>query len=408
MRIYEKLLQYNIKPRYIRKNVDCFLDPYREIFVEATPEEYVRQQIIKFLTDELNIPIEMINTEVILKHYGINSTKRIDIAINKRDKDGNLYVIGLVECKSNDIPLTQKVYDQATEYADLLCVNYVFITNGIDVVALHYNEQEERYYTLNHIPSYEDMINDKELSNQYQEQWDLERIPLKELLENDKLEDIDEFGMIGEDTPQAYKPFILNLGQCFLDCSKILKKKKYDDITIVEDYGIRYMYYGNPSGGGYDTLYRTIIIEDEYGNNQMISFCVVACMKCVNHPIWGNATGKSVLVVAIDDFDKSHNSLQLNLNKFINMNGDTITLKHNGAIAIGNVGSSKISEVKKFIKNKYPSLINDKDEIVLGKLKNNKDLYIDDKEVEYLIINLIRYALVRDEYRDYVKSLKRK
>ena len=88
--------------------------------------------------------------------------------------------------------------------------------------ALHYNEQEERYYTLNHIPSYEDMINDKELSNQYQEQWDLERIPLKELLENDKLEDIDEFGMIGEDTPQAYKPFILNLGQCFLDCSKIL------------------------------------------------------------------------------------------------------------------------------------------------------------------------------------------
>ena len=59
---------------------------------------------------------------------------------------------------------------------------------------------------------------------------------------------------------------------------------------------------------------------------------------------------------------------------------------------------------KQFIKNKYPELLNDSDEIVLGKIKNNKLLYVNQPEVQNLIVNLIKYALVRDEYRDYVKK----
>ena len=165
------------------------------------------------------------------------------------------------------------------------------------------------------------------------------------------------------------------------------------------------MSYGNASGGHYNTLYRTLIIEDSFGNNQLISFCVIASAKCNNDPLYGNSTGKSVPVVSIDDFNKSHNSLQLNMNKFLNIVDSTVTITHSGAIAIGNIGSGKISELKKFIKNKYPELLNDSDEIVLGKIKNNKLLYVNQPEVQNLIVNLIKYALVRDEYRDYVKKL---
>ena len=137
----------------------------------------------------------------------------------------------------------------------------------------------------------------------------------------------------------------------------------------------------------------------------LISFCVIACLKCTDDPLYGNSTGKSVLTVSIDDFNKSHNSLQLNMNKFLNIINDTVTITHNASIAIGNIGSGKSSELKKFVKNKYPELLNDSDEIVLGKVKNNKLLYMDQIEIQKLIINLIKYALVRDEYRNYIKKL---
>ena len=132
------------------------------------------------------------------------------------------------------------------------------------------------------------------------------------------------------------------------------------------------MSYGNASGGHYNTLYRTLIIEDSFGNNQLISFCVIASAKCNNDPLYGNSTGKSVLVVSIDDFNKSHNSLQLNMNKFLNIVDSTVTITHSGAIAVGNIGSGKISELKKFIKNKYPELLNDSDEIMPDDLRQFK------------------------------------
>lgn len=93
------------------------------------------------------------------------------------------------------------------------------------------------------------------------------------------------------------------------------------------------------------------------------------------------------------------------MNNFLNILDNSVTITHNGAIAVGNIGSGKISELKKFIRNKYPELLNDSNEIILGKIENNKLLYMDQIEIQRLIVNLIKYALVRDEYRDYVKKL---
>ena len=64
-----------------------------------------------------------------------------------------------------------------------------------------------------------------------------------------------------------------------------------------------------------------------------------------------------------------------------------------------------VSRPRRDIFDKYPELLNDSDEIVLGKVKNNKLLYMDQIEIQKLIINLIKYALVRDEYRNYIKKL---
>lgn len=407
MRIDDKLCKYNIGKLYKRNGIDCYLDRYRKILVPANPEEKVRQQIGRYLEVELNIPKNMIDTEVHLRHYGINSRKRIDITIDERRDDGELYTIALVECKASYVKLTNNVYNQAKEYADILGVNYVFITNGIDMYAFYYNEDKEQYYNLKNIPKYEEIVSNKIDEKEYENDWKYERLEFEELKDIELLHENDYFYMLGEDTPDKLKSFIINLGECFLDSSKIFPTKSYNYFKVIEDYGIRYMHYGNASGGSYDTMYRTLVIEDKHGNNQMISFCIISCMKFENDPAHRNSTGKSVLVVAVDDFDKSHNSLQLNLNKELKVVGNKVIISHNGAITIGNMGAGKREELKKFVKKECPELLNEKQEIILGEISNDKLLCMDQEDIEVLVVNLIKYALVRDEYREYVKKIKK-
>lgn len=220
------------------------------------------------------------------------------------------------------------------------------------MIAFYYSEKDKQYHRLRNIPNYEEIIQRKTKDTDFHKDEKIYRIPFNKLFDIRYIEKNDEFYMIGEDTPDKFKPFIMNLGQCFLDTKEKFPPGEYGELSI---------------------------IEDKSGNNQLISFCVISCMKCNNDPIWGNSTGKSVLVVSIDNFEKSHNSLQLNMNKFLGMVDNEVTIKHNASIAVGKIGSGKQSELKKFIKREYPELINESDEIVLGKIKNDKLLYMNQK-----------------------------
>ena len=45
------LQQYNLPPQYTRNEMVCFMDPIREKFIPANPEEYVRQGFAGTLHD---------------------------------------------------------------------------------------------------------------------------------------------------------------------------------------------------------------------------------------------------------------------------------------------------------------------------------------------------------------------
>ena len=78
-------------------------------------------------------------------------------------------------------------------------------------------------------------------------------------------------------------------------------------------------------------------------------------------------------------------------------------MKHyHGKIAIGNKGSGKVSELMQFVEPKYAEII-DGTIFNLGSLTYDKDWELDSPDVEKLIENVISYALLRDEYRAYVK-----
>ncbi len=60
-----------------------------------------------------------------------------------------------------------------------------------------------------------------------------------------------------------------------------------------------------------------------------------------------------------------------------------------------------------FVESRYPKLIS-RNKFYLGSLTNDRLWQIDDPEVIEVIINMISYAIVRDEYREFVKKNKKK
>ena len=99
------------------------LDPVRKRWVALTPEEGVRQWVIGLLHDRYGYPLELMQVEGAITLNGM--TRRCDIVVYQ---DGRPWMI--VECKKSEIPLSQKVCDQACRYNTVLRVPYLVLTNG--------------------------------------------------------------------------------------------------------------------------------------------------------------------------------------------------------------------------------------------------------------------------------------
>lgn len=82
---------------------------------------------------------------------------------------------------------------------------------------------------------------------------------------------------------------------------------------------------------------------------------------------------------------------------------EIVTFYHSGRIAVGNQGSGKLEELRRFVTERYPKIIEGKG-FNLGALKNDHLWNIDQSDVIEVIVNFISYALIRDEYREYVKQ----
>lgn len=386
--------------RFFRKNVECYLDPIRKKLIQITPEEKVRQKTISYLIDKLNIEKELMQVEIQLKDYGISTLKRADIII-EQVIDEVYYPLIVVECKAEQVELTDRVLEQVVDYADMINAPFVIVTNGNELEILEYDEKENKYYYLNDIPIYDDLVNRK-VKRDMTTNNSFIRTSFNKLSDIEYIEKQDkELGryMIGVDSCNAIKPFTVNIGECFLDISKRIPAGEYNGIKIVEDIGLRYMSYGNSGGGTFPGLYRTLIIEDKNRNAQMISFMISSYESDKKE----GRKGVSVLIVAIDDFEKSHNSLQLRLEDGVNISKNTITIVHNGRITVGNKGRAKREGLFDIIDNIYPELI-ENNKVVLGNLKNNVLYYMDDKDIINLVTNLIKYALSRDKYREFIKN----
>ena len=129
------------------------LDIIRKKWVRLTPEEWVRQNFIRYLVEEGKYPAGLLGIE---KMFIYNKLKRrTDILVHNRAGEP----VMIVECKSYDIELTDnnKAFDQIIRYHMSYKIPYLVVTNGIVHYACHITGQDSWEY-LNYIPLYEDLL----------------------------------------------------------------------------------------------------------------------------------------------------------------------------------------------------------------------------------------------------------
>jgi hypothetical protein len=123
-------------------------DEVRKQFIVLTPEEWVRQNFVKYLTTFLKYPIGFLSIEYNLK---INTLqKRCDIVVFTKQLDP----IVIVECKKPDVKIDQKVADQIVRYNYKLRVPYLIMTNGMQHYCLEIDYDKNSYQFLEKIPEF--------------------------------------------------------------------------------------------------------------------------------------------------------------------------------------------------------------------------------------------------------------
>ena len=126
-------------------------DSIRGKWLVLTPEEWVRQNTIIYISDTLEVPITRIANEVSITYNGL--TKRCDSIIY--DDYGNPLII--VEYKRTDVAITQRVFDQIATYNLQLNVPYLIVSNGLQHLLCKVDFENRKYIFAEQWPKYSEL-----------------------------------------------------------------------------------------------------------------------------------------------------------------------------------------------------------------------------------------------------------
>ena len=140
-------------PRYeIKFREQCgkrqIFDFLRRKYVALTPEEWVRQHFVHYLVSQKGYPKGLLANEVELV---VGKKKlRCDTLLYNRVLKPQM----IIEYKSPEIELTQRVFNQITVYNFLLHVEYLIVSNGRQHYCCRMDYEQRSYQFLRDIPDY--------------------------------------------------------------------------------------------------------------------------------------------------------------------------------------------------------------------------------------------------------------
>ena len=144
------LPQYAIKVTK-RNGRDYIFDDLRRKYVALTPEEWVRQHFVHFLTEQKSYPTGLIANEIQLNLN--NTSKRCDSVVY----DHKMQPRVIIEYKAPHVEITQKVFDQIMRYNIVLRVDYLIVSNGLRHFCCKVDYEHHSCTFLPDIPLYNEL-----------------------------------------------------------------------------------------------------------------------------------------------------------------------------------------------------------------------------------------------------------
>lgn len=390
---------------FSRAGKDAYLDPIRQILIEATPEEAVRQELLERLFGELAVPVTAIEVEYVLSKSRGRSRRRADVVI--MGADGSPLMV--LECKAPRVLLHDRVLEQVLTYAEELGAPFAGMYNGRDFECLTRTAscwQRVVGFPLVAGRTRANVCFRAARSRDFKPPTWKQLTNLSWLHENDSRLFRDwGYCVLGEDTPDELKPAIYALYTALYHQPKIADTlpKRLGAVSVEEWLGLQHLEYGNYSGGTFPGLYASFRLRDARGDDQIVRIGFFACAHTENDPKFGNRLGTSGIHVAIDDFDNSpHMSLELSLDACLSVNPRRFELAHDGKITVGRLGAAKRDLLLSFVAERAPDLVKHGRLVQLGSTPAGKTLSFSD--IADIVFNLLRYALIRDEFRGWYRN----
>ena len=146
------MLQLNL-PAYetrmcSRDGKTMIFDPLRKAYVTLTPEEWVRQHFVNFMTNFKGYPATLMANEVAIMLNGMK--RRCDTVVY--DKELRPRVI--VEYKAPSVKITKEVFAQISRYNLTLQVDYLIVSNGLRHYCCKMDYENGSFTFLQEIPEY--------------------------------------------------------------------------------------------------------------------------------------------------------------------------------------------------------------------------------------------------------------
>lgn len=153
---------------YKIESQQTYFDPVRKKYVVATERETVRQRVVQWLIQELDVPQRMIRIGEKLSYYGLNFRHRADIVIERYDRAENTSrPVAVVECKALETPLNDAAFNETFDYAEKLACDYCILTNGEELYCFYLDA--ENYIELDSVPNYHEMSKAASITRQQSE-----------------------------------------------------------------------------------------------------------------------------------------------------------------------------------------------------------------------------------------------
>jgi len=117
---------YTFRTRENEKGNQIF-DAIRKKFVTLSPEEWVRQNLVRYFIEEKKYPASLIALETGLNYN--RQKKRSDITVYNRQ--GDIWMI--IECKAPDVKISQETFNQVAIYnmSGRTRTKFLAVSNGL-------------------------------------------------------------------------------------------------------------------------------------------------------------------------------------------------------------------------------------------------------------------------------------